>query len=222
MIRILLAEDHHVVRTAVASFLKQEADMDVVGEASDADELLQLLATKRADVLLLDARMPGSRVTNLVGTIHRLYPTLAILILSAYQRREYVLGALKRGAMGYVLKDDAPDMLVEAIRQVVLDGRPYVSPRVAGVLTHALQEDTADPIDQLSPREYDVLLLMPYGLSNEQIAAKLNLEKQTVKNYTRSMFRKLGVTSRLEAAIYAYRHGLADPDATAPLVGGDE
>lgn len=222
MIRILLAEDHHVVRTAVASFLSQESDMCVVGEAPNAEELLKLLATTRPDVLLLDARMPGSRVTSLVGTIHRTYPTVAILILSAYQRREYVLGSLKKGAMGYVLKDDAPDMLVDAIRQVVSEGTPYVSPRVAGVLTHALQDESVDPVEQLSPREYDVLMLMPYGLSNEQIAARLNLEKQTVKNYTRSMFRKLGVSSRLEAALFAYRHGLADPDTPPPFAAGED
>jgi DNA-binding NarL/FixJ family response regulator len=207
-IKVILAEDHHVVRAAVAAYLNREQDIEVVGEVSDGEALPAAVAALRPDLLLLDAHMPGHQVIASTRALRRAFPDLRILILSAYDREEYIVGALREGVAGYVLKDDAPEMLIAAIRAVARGG-DYLSPRVSNVLLHSLRYADTQSQEELTEREREVLRLMAQGKRNDQIAAELALTTQTVKNYVRAIFRKLGVESRVEAVLFALNAGLA-------------
>lgn len=206
-IRVVLAEDHHVVRAAVAAFLTNETDIDVVGEVADATALIDLIEKLKPDVLLLDAHMPGHKVIETTRALRARYPEVRVLVLSAYDRSEYVVGLLGAGASGYVLKDDPAAALVQAIRTVAR-GERWLSPRVTEVLVRAADKAADVPTTDLTEREKEVLRLMADGLRNDQIATALNITEQTVKNHVRSIFRKLDVATRVEAVLYAFRQGL--------------
>lgn len=205
-IRVLLADDHHVVRAAIAAFLKEQRDILVVGEVADVRELVEKVERQRPDVLVLDAHMPGHRVIETARKLRKQYPSVRILVLSAYDRKEYVVGLLGAGAAGYVLKDDSPDTLVQAIRSVAR-GRQWLSPRVADVLVNSALRDHETLVEELTEREGEVLRLMATGCRNDRIAHTLNISEQTVKNHVRSIFGKLGVETRVEAVLFAIAHG---------------
>lgn len=209
-IRVILAEDHHVVRAAVATFIAQEPDIEVVGEAADGNALLDMIGGLDPNIVVLDAHMPGRKVIQTAQTLRRDHPQVQILVLSAYERREYVVGLLQAGAAGYVLKDDTPEMLIKAIRAVA-DGKEWVSPRVASILVKSVRNAPDRPAARLTRREMDVLRLMAAGYKNDEIAEALVITVQTVKNHVRSILRKLGVDSRVEAVLYAISHGLERP-----------
>lgn len=212
VIRIALAEDHHVVRTAVASLLSRHNEFEVVGEiAEGGPRLLEAVNSLKPDLLLLDAHMPGHDVIQDVNTLLKQLPSLKILVLSAYDRREYVLGLLKAGALGYVLKDDSSHMLLSAIRAVARGGE-WVSPQVANVLLESVRHQDQAPGTNLTPRELEVLQALTSGAANSKIAEQLFITEQTVKNHVSNIFKKLGVETRVEAVLYALRHGLASPD----------
>lgn len=206
-IRVLLADDHHVVRAAVASFLRKEPDIEVVGEVGEAARLLPLVDEIRPHVLLLDAHMPGQNVIRTARELCRQRPEVAILVLSAYDRREYVVGLLRAGASGYVLKDDTPEMLVRAVRSVAA-GQEWLSPRVLNILMKSVRGPSARPFADLTKRERQVLQLMAHGSRNDEIADALVITRQTVKNHVRSIFSKLGVETRVDAVLFAIEHDL--------------
>jgi DNA-binding NarL/FixJ family response regulator len=212
-IRIALADDHEVVRRAVATFLARQPDLDVVGEAGEAGPpLYNLLGDARPDVLLLDANMPGHDI-NVIETVRTLrsdMPDLRVLVLTAHDRREYVVGLIRSGAAGYVLKGDSPEMLLHAIR-IVASGGEWISPSVANLLVEHARNDEPSPAELLSDREHEVLRAMARGLTNAKIAEELFITEQTVKNHVSSIFSKLGVNTRVEAVLYALYHGLALP-----------
>lgn len=212
-IRILLVEDHHVVRAAVATFLAKETDLEVVGEVAQAAELLTTVRRLRPDVLVMDAHMPNHKVIETTRHLRQEYPAMQILILSAYDRRDYVVGLLQAGVAGYVLKDDTPDMLLRAVR-AVSGGEEWVSPRVAQILVQSVRNWDERPSDKLTEREMEVLCLMAEGYKNEEIAAELVITIQTVKNHVTSIFRRLGVESRVEAVLYAINHGMVNGEAS--------
>ena len=223
-IRILLAEDHNLVRTAVASFLADRSGIDVVGEVAEGGTKLFAAVEREApDLLLLDAHMPGHDVDVIDSTrkLRERFPGTRILILSAYGRRDYVVGLIKAGASGYVLKDDVSEMLMRAIRTVA-DGGEWISPRIANLLVDSVREAQGAPSDLLTEREVDVLRCMGRGYTNRRIAEELVITEQTVKNHVSSIFTKLEVETRVEAVLYALRHGLAtvetEDDPTQPLV----
>ena len=137
-------------------------------------------------------------------------PAVRILVLSAYKRKEYVVGLLGAGAIGYVLKDDPPESLAQAVR-AVFQGRPWLSPRVAQVLVRSASATDQAPRDELTEREVEVLRWMASGLKNDRIAETLCISEQTVKNHVRSIYSKLGVETRVEAVLYAIGHGWVDP-----------
>ncbi len=214
-IRIVLAEDHNVVRTAVASFLAQRTEIDVVGEVAEGGPpLFETVEQTQPDLLLLDANMPGHEIDVIDSTcrLREKFPNMRILILSAYDRRDYVVGLLKAGADGYVLKDDVSDMLVRAIRTVAKGGE-WVSPRVANLLVESVRSRHQEPKELLTEREIDVLRAMARGYTNRKIGEELYITEQTVKNHVSNIFAKLGVETRVEAVLYALRHGLASPEA---------
>ena len=206
-IRIILAEDHHVVRTAIATLLGKEPDMEVVGEVADGRSLLETVAKLQPDVLLMDAQMPYYKPLTAVEQLNKHHPQVRVLVLSAFNLPEYVVGLLKAGANGYVLKDDRTDLLLRAIRNVA-QGEEWVSPRATTILIESMRTEPPDMQDKLTNRELDVLRLMARGRRNEEIAAELVVTEQTVKNHVTNIFRKLDVETRVEAVLYALRAGL--------------
>jgi DNA-binding NarL/FixJ family response regulator len=210
-IRVLLAEDHHVVRAAVAALLSKEPDMEVVGEVADGRTLLGMVERHRPDLVLMDVQMPHHRPVEATKTLHEQYPEVKILVLSVYDLPEYVVGLLKAGADGYVLKDDPSEMLVRAVRGVV-SGEDWVSPRVAKILVESVRQHDHDAAAALTERETEVLTLMARGQTNTEIAEQLVISEHTVKNHVTSVFRKLNVETRVEAVLYAISIGLVSTD----------
>lgn len=216
-IRVVLAEDHHVVRTAFAALLAKEPDIDVVGEVSNTGDLLQTVTELHPDVLLLDAHMPGGKVITVAKELRIRCPEVQILVLSAYERSEYIVGLVRAGAAGYVLKHDSSDMLVTAVRAVA-QGEGWLSPRVADILVRSVRNYDKRPVATLTEREVEVLRLMAKGYRNDEIAETLVITIQTVKNHVRRIFRKLDVETRVDAVLYAIDQGIETntPDQDGP------
>lgn len=208
---MVLAEDHHVVRAAIASLLSKEADIQVVGEVPEAMELVPRVEELKPDVLILDAHMPGHKVIESARALRARYPDVRILVLSAYNRREYVVGMLGAGAVGYVLKDDPPETLAAAVRAVA-GGKQWLSPRVTELLVRSAAGRDKRLVEELTDREAEVLRLMAAGYKNERIAEALRITEQTVKNHVRSIFGKLGVETRVEAVLWAIAQGWVSPE----------
>lgn len=209
-IKVILAEDHNVVRTAFAALLAKEPDIEVVGEVANTGDLMDAIDRLQPHVLLLDAHMPGGKVINAAETLRESHPELRILVLSAYERIEYVVGLVRAGVAGYVLKHDSSDMLVEGVRAVAR-GEEWLSPRVADVLMKAMRNYDERPAAKLTDREVEVLSLMAQGYRNDEIADALVITTSTVKNHVRRIFRKLGVETRVDAVLYAIEHELDKP-----------
>ncbi len=206
-IRVVIAEDHHVVRTAVAEWLNREDDIRIVGEVEDGADLLATVAEMQPNILLLDVHMPNQRATEAVIAIRARFPHVRILIFSAYDRPEYVVSLVTAGVMGYVLKDDSPRTVLHAIRTVAA-GKTWLTPRVAHIVQAGYGNQDDSPLTMITPRELEVLQLMVDGVSNEEIADTLVLSIQTVRNHASSIYRKLGVNSRVEAVLAAIRLGM--------------
>lgn len=212
-IRVILAEDHHLVRAAVAELLSKEPDIEIVGQVADGYELFGTVKMLQPDVLVLDAKMPGHKVIEATRTMKNKFPRIKTLLLSAHNRREYVVGVLREGAAGYVLKDDAPETLAQAIR-AVFNGKEWISPRVAPILLRSVRGGNESRLTQLTKRETEALTHMARGLKNGEIAQKMVVSRQTVKNYVRAIFSKIEVTSRVEAVLYALKQGLIDEEGS--------
>lgn len=206
-LRIAIADDHPIVRNGLKIELAQHAGIEIVGEAGDGDAALQLVQTRKPDLLLLDIKMPGMKSMLLLRALARLPRPPRVLILSAYGDLEYVLTMLKTGATGYLLKDEDPVTIIEGVRAVAR-GETWLSPRVAAALvSHSLQgTTTADAA--LTPREKEVLVLIARGHDNRQIVENLSLSEGTVKNHITNIYDKLGIRSRAEAVAWAWEHGL--------------
>lgn len=199
-----------MVRAAVAALLAKEIDIDVIGEIADGFKLVAQVAELKPDVLVLDAKMPGQKVITAVQEINKNFPATKILVLSAHNRREYIVGVLREGAAGYVLKDDAPEVLAQAIR-TVFRGEEWISPRITSQIIHsATKQENTFLQDRLTPREIEVLAYMTRGKKNDEIAKAMVITKQTVKNYVRSIFSKLDVDNRVDAVLLGIKHRLAE------------
>jgi len=210
-IRVLIADDHPIVRAGIVSMLNKEPDIHVVGEIGDGNQVERLTMENAADVLVLDVNMPG--LDSVITTRHlkEQCPALHILVLTAYDDDAYVTGLLSAGATGYLLKEEALETLVTAIRAVAR-GESWLSQRIAGRLARkalARSEATTEP-GPLTPREREVLRLLALGLSNDEIAERLVITRRTAQNHVSSIYGKLGLASRAEAVLYAIRHGIVD------------
>jgi len=213
-IRILIVDDHAVVREGLRSFIQIKPDLEVVGEAADGIEALEKAPSLRPDIILLDIVMP--RLDG-VGTIQQLKAQgcqARIIIITSFVEDEQIFPAIKAGALGYLLKDSAPQDLIQAIRDVYR-GEPSLHPAVARKLMDELKhEPDLPPTEEpLTERELDVLTLIAQGHSNREIGEQLNLSERTVGKYTSNILDKLHLANRTQAALYALRKGIVNLDA---------
>jgi DNA-binding NarL/FixJ family response regulator len=215
IIRILVADDHPVVRDGIHDRMSREEDMNVVGEAANGDEAIRQARRLRPSVVLLDVAMPGPRPVAVVKTLREAVPAIQVLVLSAFDDDEYVFDMLEAGVAGYALKDERLSTLVEAVRAVA-QGETWLSPRVAAKVTRrALGEEPVALPTPLTQREREVLQLMSQGKENTEIAAELLLAERTVKFHIGNIYAKLGVTSRTAAVVEAIRQGWVSVTAGA-------
>ncbi len=208
-IKILIADDHPILRKTLSNYLSQEAKIQIVGEEGDTSGLMDAVRLSRPDILLLDVTMPGPDAAVVVHALKKQFPDLRVLILSATKRSDQVQDLLNAGVSGYVLKEDRPDELLEAIDAVVA-GREWFSPQITKVLVDFIRFHEREAQIDLTEREKDVLRLMVTGVNNDEIGERLFISTNTVRNHVRSIFQKLGVNTRVEAVVYALEHHLAD------------
>lgn len=204
-IRIVLADDHPLVRTGIQKTLEEEGDLVVVGEATNSDEVRYLCQEHQPDILLLDLNMPGTSAVETVTYLKAKYTGLKILVLTAYDDEAYIRGMTVLGVEGYLLKDEAPDTVVRAVRTIT-DGESWFSRAVIEKLVH-LQSSALIQAEKLTTREQDLLMMLAQGLDNLSIAQELNLAEQTIRNYLSQLYSKLDINSRNEAIVWAIKHG---------------
>jgi DNA-binding NarL/FixJ family response regulator len=215
MIRIVIADDHTIVREGLKQILAAVGDLTVVGEARDGQEVLQQVRAADFDVLLLDMSMPGKSGTELIKQVKDEKPKLRVLVLSMHQEHQYAVRAIKAGASGYLTKDSASTQLVTAIRKISTGGA-FISAEVAEALAlSAMSQSEGSPHTALSDREYQVFRMLASGTSVSDIAARLNLSVKTVSTHKSRLLEKLGVHNQTELVHYALKHRLID-DPNAP------
>jgi NarL family two-component system response regulator LiaR len=205
-IRVMLVDDHTVVRRGLRAVISVSDDMCLVGEADNGEEAIQLCERLQPDVILMDMLMPKMDGIAATKAIHERWPKVRIIALSSFKEREYVEGVLKVGATSYLLKNVSADEIVSAIRRAVA-GLPSLSPEATQVLIQGVNEPAQSGSD-LTDRERDILAMMAKGESNGEIAEHIFLSKSTVKFHVSNILSKLGVSSRTEAVFIAMKHHL--------------
>ncbi len=207
-IRIVLADDHVLVRQGIRAYLETEPGLVVVGEAANSEEAGILCAAQRPDVALVDMVMPGGGGVAATRAIKAASPETAVVILSSFEDDTEVLAVIRAGALSYLLKDVAAEELVVALRCAARN-ESVLHPRIAARVVNALRDAvTSAGDDALSEREREVLLLIAEGMSNLEIAARLSIGEKTVKTHVGNILSKLGLDGRTQAAVYAWRRGL--------------
>ena len=214
MIRVIVADDQAIARQGLRMILESEPDIEVVGEAVDGLDAVGQVERRAPDVVLMDIRMP--RMDGLEATRRlRDFAEVEVIVITTFDLDEYVFEALRAGAVGFLVKDSPPERIVDAVRAVAAGDAlisPEVTRRLLDQFASAAPARAGDPaLAELTPREHDVLLAIAGGRSNAEIAAHLQLEESTVKGHVRRMLGKLGLTSRVQAVIYAYETGLVAP-----------
>lgn len=209
-IRVLIADDHAIVRQGLRQILSDTADLTVAGEAENGVQAVQLVRSGEWDVVLMDVSMPDRNGIDALKIIKKEFPRLPVLILSMYPEEQYAIRALKAGAAGYLTKQSAPELLVTAIRQVA-SGKKYVSPSLAEELANAIGEDSErPPHEKLSDREYQTLCMIASGKTPTEIAEALNLSVKTVSVYRAGLLEKMNLRNNAELTHYGLKHGLAE------------
>ncbi len=209
-IRVVLADDHPLVRAGIRAILSAEEDLEVVGEAANAEDARLLTVERNPDVLLLDLSMPGPPPTDTVVYLRKRAPQTRVLILTAYDDDTYVRELISAGVAGYVLKDEMPEAMVRAIRTVIR-GDTWLSGSLVRALAQGMQESVQDESGpRLSKREREVMRLVVSGKTDREIGRELGLAERTVRYALRSVYDKLGVDSRVEAAVRLSGLGLLD------------
>ena len=206
MIRLLIADDHAVVRTGLTQLLSDIEDVELVGAATDGEQAVSLCAELVPDVVLMDLEMPSLDGIEATRRIKKAQPDVAIVILTSFSDRERILRALDAGAAGYLLKDAEPDELTRAVHAAA-QGEAPLDPRAGRALLSA--RTAGSPADALSEREREVLAMVAEGLPNKLIARELGISEKTVKAHLTSVFRRIGVTDRTQAALWAERNGVS-------------
>jgi NarL family two-component system response regulator LiaR len=205
MIRVVIVDDHTVVRQGLRFMLEQRAEVEVVGEGTDGEQAIALAGDLVPDVLLLDLLMPKLDGIAAVREIKRLTPTTQIIILTSYYEDDQIFNAIKAGALSYLLKDASADDLVEAVYRAAR-GESMLHPLVAARLLHEIRHREHAPIQDLTPRELEVLTHLARGRSNQEIARALVIGEPTVRTHIANILSKLQLADRTQAAIYALQH----------------
>jgi NarL family two-component system response regulator LiaR len=216
-IRVVIADDHAVVRKGLETLIGTHADMELVGTAGNGNEAVELAAALQPDVILMDIQMPFKNGVAAIGEIKAANPAARILVLTSFSEDETVFAAIKAGALGYLLKDASPEELIQAIRHVHL-GRSSLHPDIALKVIQELNRPPAHlaPTEEpLTEREVEVLKLVARGLPNQEIAGRLVVSERTVRTHISNILHKLHLANRTQAALYALRQGLADLDRDA-------
>jgi DNA-binding NarL/FixJ family response regulator len=213
-IRVLVVDDHAIVRQGLRTFIDLQGDMEIVGEGTNGIEAVELARSTQPDIVLLDLVMPEMDGVQATSKIIEHSPNSRVIILTSFSEEDQVIPAIRAGAQGYLLKDIAPNELVQAVRDAYL-GKVQLHPEIARKLMSAVAaEETSsnraatDTPERLTEREHEVLTLISEGLNNREIAEKLFISEKTVKTHVSSILGKLGVADRTQAAIYALRYGL--------------
>lgn len=209
-IRILIADDHPIVREGLRALIHSTPDLELVGEATNGEEAIEKARLLKPDILLLDLIMPRKDGLTAISEIRQENPEARILVLTSFSEEEKVLPAIKAGALGYLLKDSMPQELLQAIHEVH-DGQSSLHPVIARKLIRELSEPSSLPATRslLTAREMEVLKLVAQGLSNREIADRLAFSEYTVRTNVSHILQKLHLASRTQAALYAVREGLA-------------
>ena len=205
-IKLLLVEDHHIVRRGLVFFLKTREEFEIVGEAENGEEAFTFVQTERPDVVLMDLSMPKMDGIEATKQIKQYDETIKILILSSFSEQDYVLPALEAGADGYQLKEVQPEQLVASII-AIYEGNANFHPKVTPALLGRSAVKKENPFSMLTKREQEVLQEIAKGRSNKEIAAELHITEQTVKTHVSNILAKLEVDDRTQAALYAVKHG---------------
>jgi len=211
MIRVILADDHQVVRKGLKALLSAESDLEVVGETGDGLETVKLVDELKPDVLVLDLMMSGINGLEVTRQVNKHNPEIGIVILSMHSNEAYVLDALRSGAKGYVLKESPPEELIKAIRDVY-SGRRYLSSplteRAIEAYTRRPESQSFDPYDQLTTREREILQLIAQGCSNVEVASRLFISPRTVETHRTNLMRKLSIHNQTQLIQFAVQHGI--------------
>ena len=212
MIRVLIVDDHTVVRQGLRFLLQQEADIEVVGEAADGSEAIEAVREQVPSVVLLDLLMPNTDGLTALRVIKRISPATQVVILTSHQGDDQLFDAIKAGAISYVLKAAGVDAVVGSVRAAAR-GESVLDPSVAAKLLQEMRRRRdRDPVDQLSAREVDVLTALARGRSNKEIAKKLSIGEETVKTHVSNILSKLHLADRTQAAIYGLQQRLVPLD----------
>ncbi len=209
-IKVLIADDHHVVRRGLLFFLKTQKEIEIVGEATNGKEAVELVEQLKPDVVLMDLVMPEMDGIEATKVIKEKHPDIHILILTSFSDQDHVIPAIQAGATGYQLKDIEPDELVKSIK-AVYNGDSQLHPKVTThVMTHLIKGDKKESnlLDELTRRELEVLAEIAKGKSNKEIASSLVITEKTVKTHVSNILSKLELADRTQAALYAVKHGI--------------
>ena len=213
MVKIVLADDHNVVRQGLKALLESEPDLALVGEASDGLEVMPLVEKTLPDVVIVDVRMPGLNGLDVARQLTQKAPGTRVIVLSMYSDEAYVVQALRNGALAYVLKESRASDLLQAVREVMA-GRRYLSPPLseASIEAHLARGDAdLDPYESLSPREREVFQLAAEGHSNPAISERLRISARTVETHRSNAMKKLHLKGQTDIVRYAIRKGLVSP-----------
>lgn len=209
MIRVLIADDHPVVRKGLSLILRDADGIEVAGEADNAQQVIQFLERQAVDVLVLDIGMPGRSGLELLQDLRKSHPALPVLILSQYPEEQIAVRAIRLGAAGYLNKESAPEQLVDAVRRVH-QGRKFLTPSLAELLALSIEGGGRKAHEALSEREFQVLLLIASGKTVSDIAVELALSVKTVSTYRARILEKMGLKNNAELTRYAILNGLVN------------
>jgi DNA-binding NarL/FixJ family response regulator len=217
-VRVLIVDDDDLMRAGLRGVLSRDEAIEVVGEAADGRDAVYRTRLLQPDVVLMDVRMPDLDGISATRELLDAFPEVKVVILTTFEQDDYIFGALSAGASGFLLKRTRPEELVAAVHTIAA-GDSLLSPSVTGrVIAHMASQPSPDPtlderLEELTPREREVLDLVARGLSNGEIAAHLIIEESTVKTHVRRVLAKLGLRDRVQAVIFAYQSGLTPPGA---------
>lgn len=210
-IRVLLVDDHVLIREGIKQILELEGDIEVVGQAKDGEEAFKKVEILKPEVVLLDINMPNMNGIETLRKFKDIGVESKIIMLTIHEDREYIMKTIKLGADGYILKDSTADSFIQGVRDVV-NGKQYIQPKLVNLADTSLNKTNVDlaleKINSLTKREYEVLTLIAEGLNNKDLAAKLFISEKTVKNHVSSIFKKLELNDRVQAAIFAYKNDI--------------